>query len=148
MPDTGWKFFTSICCKICTVCLKRLKIPKLKRGWRWPILKKFRRCSRNLKPLSLKLSAAFRKAKGRWREKRFYAEAAQYHLAQKSFSFDVIFMFAPLVLIIEASLYRSINNFPHLLIKTSTSAHLNIKAESCLSLVFVFGHSWAETNSE
>ena len=25
-PDTGWTFFSLICCIICIVCLKRLKI--------------------------------------------------------------------------------------------------------------------------
>ena len=28
-PNTGWTFFTFICCKDCIVCLKRTKISKI-----------------------------------------------------------------------------------------------------------------------
>ena len=31
-PDTGWTFFTYICCKNCTVCLKRSKMNKQRPG--------------------------------------------------------------------------------------------------------------------
>ena len=34
-PYTGWTFFTFVCCKNCSVCLKRRK-----RGRGWPFLKK------------------------------------------------------------------------------------------------------------
>ena len=36
--DTGWTFFTLICCKICSVCLKRLK--KVNKSPRMAYLKK------------------------------------------------------------------------------------------------------------
>ena len=44
-PDTGWTFFTLICCKNCIVCLKRPKINKKEAGV-GPIFKKLVNTSR------------------------------------------------------------------------------------------------------
>ena len=42
-PDVGWTFFTLICCKNCTVCLKR---PKINENGYGPFLKKPRKRKR------------------------------------------------------------------------------------------------------